>query len=107
MPMSASVFAPRTVCSSPSASIRLSHSRRSVGVETLVGMVVAICRLLTALVLVKSTRERARPPAVVGDRKAVLGRQLDPDALLAAQLRCRMCTRPQLGSLHVDDAVKV
>ena len=41
MPMSSSVFAPRTVCSSPSASTRFSQSRRSVGVLTFVSTAIS------------------------------------------------------------------
>src|SRR2546428_13188330 len=104
--MSSSVFAPRTVWSSPSASTRRSQSRRSVGVETLVGMVVAMSALLR-LVLVKGTRQRAGPPSVVGDRQAMLRRKLHPDALLAAQRRCGVRAGAELGPVHVDDAVEV
>src|SRR5207247_2491526 len=83
---------------------RRSQSRRSVGVETLVGMVVAMSALLR-LVLVKSTRERAGPPSVVGDGEAVLRWKLYPDALLAAQLRRGVRAGAELGPVHLDDAV--
>src|SRR2546428_1006889 len=61
----------------------------------------------SALILVKSTRERARPPSVVGDGETVLGRKLDPHTLLSPELGGRMRARPQLGAVHVDHAVEV
>src|SRR5439155_15374588 len=106
MPMSASVFAPRTVWSSPSASTRLSQSRRSVGVLTLVSTAMSASQPLR-LVVVKGTRQRPRPPTIVGYRKAVLRRQLDPDPLVASELRGRVRAGPKLGPGDVDDAVEV
>src|SRR5205823_12681594 len=46
MPMSSSVFAPVTVCSSPMSSTLRSHSRRSVGTRVCVFIVVATAKLL-------------------------------------------------------------
>src|SRR5207253_1445649 len=106
MPMSASVFAPRTVWSSPSASTRLSQSRRSVGVPTLVSTAMSASQPLR-LVVVKGTRQRPGSPTVVGYGEAVLRRQLDPDPLIAAELRGRVRAGPKLGPGDVDDAVEV
>src|SRR6266852_309972 len=102
MPMSSSAFAPVTTWSSPISSTFFSHSRRSVGVFVSVRIVVAMACLPLALFVVECTRQRARSPPVVGDRGAVLDRELDPDLLVAAELRRRMRAGPhqQIADLH-------